>query len=1060
MSRRRDKSVIGRAHLEIRLLGHPEVCRDGRPVPVPTRNTLLLVARLAVGGLQSREVLASLLWPEADGWRGRTNLRRTLAYLRDACGRDLEVILHQGDALALSDAVTVDVHEIRRALNRPITRAALQRAVDLWRGAFMEGIEASGEELDNWLLLQRESWQQSLVLACERLVNALSEAGDIKTALAADDRWLTCAPASEAAHRERIRLHLIRGDRSGALQAYAHAVDVLARELGVAPSSELEALADMARRDVPTLMKTRVAPPSLPMVGRQMEHALLTTAFSRAVAREPSFALITGEAGIGKSRLLTEFIPWVSAHRAHVREARAYPSVHRVAYGAVATMFAEALPRTGRSRARGRSQLDVAQAVSDLVVQLSVRSALVLVMDDLQWVDPDSLELLTHVATAARREGARLVLVAAVRDDELAASIALRDWLARIVRSLSFVEVVLRPLTEEQSDELARAFSEDLSPDAVNAMRVAAGRPLLILESLRFLAETGDPHAIAPAAREFMEARLRGLSPPAAALAEAAAVIEQPAELSALRTLSRLSDDEAQAAIEELATKHILAGGGHHGFSHELLRRAVYAAIPGDRRRALHAAAAGVLEPVGPPSEVARHAELAGALDIALRFRIRAAAEALSLSAYRVAADQLRSAIAIRPDDAHQWLELGRAEELAGRSDLAAETYRRLVERGRRSGDSDAEAAALVRLAELAGRDVGVAPPTDLLEEAAEAAREAANAVLESEALLVAAQGDAYRGRLAEAQARLDVIEGAARRLEHPPLIARCLNLRAFINQERGAWQEALAISRQAQVAYRSVGDQIMALDSKGYELAALVFLGEWRTAMHRARRALVTAERLANPWAIANVSLVCSWALRDGGMLQEARAMAEHGRAAAVEAGFAPLQVLNAAIEGRCLREQGDITAAVRSHLSLADESRSMEGVAYQCLCEELCADHAAAGDWPAATHWAAEAVGRWCEVNMFAHLSLWTVLDAMVRSGKRAVFPSLPETPRYDVVRLRAQAVLEGHEGKVLQAIQLQQEALTIAERLELAIEAAELRDEITGASSNGAGRLAAQS
>ncbi|MGH7686214.1 MAG: hypothetical protein ACREN2_05290, partial [Candidatus Dormibacteria bacterium] len=155
----------------------------------------------------------------------------------------------------------------------------------------------------------------------------------------------------------------------------------------------------------------------------------------------------------------------------------------------------------------------------------------------------------------------------------------------------------------------------------------------------------------------------------------------------------------------------------------------------------------------GPASEVARHAELSGQAGLAWERRVQAAREASGVAAHRVAADQLRAAIALRPDDAATWLDLGRAEELAGRSDLSADTYRRLVERTRQSGQVDAEAAALVRLAELAGRNVADGAPLDLLAEAADAARDAADVALQLDAALAAAQVDAYRGDLARADA-------------------------------------------------------------------------------------------------------------------------------------------------------------------------------------------------------------------------------------------------------------------------------------------------------------------
>ncbi|MGH7686213.1 MAG: hypothetical protein ACREN2_05285 [Candidatus Dormibacteria bacterium] len=237
-----------------------------------------------------------------------------------------------------------------------------------------------------------------------------------------------------------------------------------------------------------------------------------------------------------------------------------------------------------------------------------------------------------------------------------------------------------------------------------------------------------------------------------------------------------------------------------------------------------------------------------------------------------------------------------------------------------------------------------------------------------------------------------------------------------------------------------------MELDSQESEIAALVFLGDWRRAARRAARALTRAEGLRNPWAVSNASLDRSWALRDGGELSEALSVAERGRLAAIEAGFLPLQVLNAQIAGRCRRELGDLAGAVRAHESLAELARGMDGVAYLVLAEELCADHAVRGDWKAAADWAHEAVSHFGEASMFAHLSIWHVAAAQLRAGEPATIPDLPDTPRYDVVRLRCDAVIADLTGRGREAARLRREALDLAERLMLRVDADELRAEST--------------
>ena len=420
---------------------------------------------------------------------------------------------------------------------------------------------------------------------------------------------------------------------------------------------------------------------------------------------------------------------------------------------------------------------------------------------------------------------------------------------------------------------------------------------------------------------------------------------------------------------------------------------------------------------------------------------MEAGGTAMRLPAYQAAVEQYRAAIAIHPETLDAWLQLGRAEELAGRSDLAESTYRLLIERARRAGRAADEAAALVRLAELAGRDLAAAAPDELLEEAVTAAMEVGDPGVALEARLAEAQVDAYRGSLARARAGAEAAHRQARRIGRADLVARSLNLRAFASQGAGRWAEALSLARQAEVAYEALGERLMVLDSTGYETAALVFLGRWRDALRRVRRGLIEAERLDNPWAVSNLSLVEAWALRDGGRLDEALASSTRGVAAARAAGFTPLEVLNGVIAGRCRRELGDAAGAIETHLGLASTAEALDGVAYQAVAEELCADLAALGDWRAAADWAGRWVARWGEMQMFGHLALWAVADARLWAGSSFSMPALAETDRYRVVRLRTKSVLAAHAGDRAGAEEALALALELAERLGLVVEAREI-------------------
>jgi tetratricopeptide (TPR) repeat protein len=318
-------------------------------------------------------------------------------------------------------------------------------------------------------------------------------------------------------------------------------------------------------------------------------------------------------------------------------------------------------------------------------------------------------------------------------------------------------EVRLRPLDPPDSERLVQLWPEPLSARPDRLVEQAAGRPLLMVESLRYLSTGGDPAALPPAAREWMQARLRALDDAAAQLAEAAAVLEKAATPEALARVAGLEAGAVEGAMDELLRRRILLAGDGWSFSHEMLRRAAYESLTAVRRRCLHARAAEELDVPENAAEVARHAEVAGELDVAWHKRLDAGSAAMELPAHRVAAEHFAAAIALRPLPSPAWLELGRAHELAGRADVAAGTYRALLDRARQAGEPALEAAALVRLGELEGRAFAEGLPDQLLEEAGEVAAEAGDQAMELEAVLAVAQVAAYRMDLGRAE-----IEGKA----------------------------------------------------------------------------------------------------------------------------------------------------------------------------------------------------------------------------------------------------------------------------------------------------------
>jgi DNA-binding SARP family transcriptional activator/tetratricopeptide (TPR) repeat protein len=346
------------ARLQVRLFGGFQVMLDGVPlVRFRSAKARTLLAYLAVeaGRRHRREALAALLWgeyPERDAQRSLsqalTNLRSLLAPLACAAPAEGEAFLHPpaepcleitGQAVQLHPRpgqVWLDVHAFDALLAaadprrgaapevQDVTRL-LAQAVDLYTGPFLAGLSLpDSPAFEEWRLLQQEQRHQAALLALERLVGHHLAEGHTDEAQRAARRQLALEPWSEAAQQSLMLALALGGQRGAALRQYETCRRVLGEELGVEPSPETEALRRQIRdgtwSDLAPAAPTRPDGPGglspAAFVARERELARLDRCLELALGGQGRVALVTGEAGSGKTALLAQFARRaVQAHR-------------------------------------------------------------------------------------------------------------------------------------------------------------------------------------------------------------------------------------------------------------------------------------------------------------------------------------------------------------------------------------------------------------------------------------------------------------------------------------------------------------------------------------------------------------------------------------------------------------------------------------------------------------------------------------------------------------------------------------------------------------------------
>src|SRR5438067_3246705 len=375
----------------------------------------------------------------------------------------------------------------------------VQHALALVRGPFLDGFWLGKEApFDEWVQQQQQQWQVRVQFLLDRLSSWQEEAFEWEPALATLTRWLALDPLSEEASRRLMRLHLAQGDATAAGRVYATLRTRLAQELQVQPSADTLALAEHIRATQarpgshPARRRTGESQPPgelvAPLVGRAAAFRQLVDSFQRARGGQPQAVLLVGEAGIGKTRLATEFVAWARAHGAEVLSGQAFEMGGRLPY----QPLVEALrPRLEAENApedllddvwlaelarllpelRGRypdlpaptqdeltAKMRLFQAVARLFDALAKPAPLVLLVDDLQWADEASLELLRYLGRHWKGHGSRILLLGTLRREGLEPRSPLAAQLTDLGRDLLISQIALQTLSQPQTLQLLEAI--------------------------------------------------------------------------------------------------------------------------------------------------------------------------------------------------------------------------------------------------------------------------------------------------------------------------------------------------------------------------------------------------------------------------------------------------------------------------------------------------------------------------------------------------------------------------------------------------------------------------
>ena len=684
--------------LRVSLLGEQSITDEGTGVRARSSRAIALIGFLVIraGSPQARQRIAGLFWPDSADAQALTNLRRELHQLRQILSDEPSLVVTSRD-LCWCDTGTCQVDVRAFDLERGAALEAAAAGVD--DGVLAHGARAlahyGGDLLpgvyEDWVLEARSELERQCVDLCDLVCAVRARHGDLTGAVDAARRRIALQPLEEGGYRTLMQLLADLGDRAGAVSTYHHCASVLERDLAITPDRATRQAFErlMARSgSAPEGIRPQAGPPpgrsgiaSARLVGRSRELSVLQDLWRGAMAGQPGLVVVRGGAGVGKTRLVTEIAGQARAQGAVVAGSQCFGTAGQLALAPVADWLrspvvqaaAATLDETWQAEVdrlvptRGRSGPGAARAVADAWQRLrffeglarallAVGRPMLLILDNMQWCDQETLAFLTFCLGLAG--GAQFLVASTVRDDPGADPVP-ADWTDRMRATGLLTELTLAPFEAADTARLAEAIAGEplAESDALLLQATTGGFPLYVVEAARGTADRGRASRPPGDLTAVLRIRLEQATAAAREVAGLAAAVGRDFTLDLLTEASDLDADVVVGAVDELWRRRIMHEfRDGYDFSHDLLRDTAYAQVSPPKRWLLHRRIAQALELLhaGNPDLVA--AQLAeqyargGRPDRAVAYYRRAADVAAAMFAHAEAVRLHKEALSILGD--------------------------------------------------------------------------------------------------------------------------------------------------------------------------------------------------------------------------------------------------------------------------------------------------------------------------------------------------------------------------------------------------------------------------
>lgn len=640
---------------------------------------------------QSRQSLSFQYWPDSSEKQARNNLRQLLFQIRNKLpdAEHFLIIKNKTCQWNPDSSYQLDAFEFEHCLEESKQAETAQdidqyvskliQAESLYKGALLQNCYS------RWIEPYREALERKYQTLLAHLIEQMEEQRDYSSAISYAQKLLKCDEFLESTYRTLMRLYALKNERPNIHSVYQNCVNTLLDELDLKPSVETVRLYEQLMSDSnkkkgsKSTKDQQNASTKWALIGRRNEWKLLLSSWKNVLSGDKKSVFISGEPGIGKSRLVEEFFNYVKRQGYISASTKSYEAASTLTYGPVTewlrsedisahlsdldTIWLKELTRLIPELLVKHPHLSHSGPISDNWEKIHFFEAItrailntdkprLLVIDDLQWCDNETLSWLDYLMHFDHP--AKLLVVGMIRPVEGAANQPLQRLKADLSRSGLLIEKSLYPLNLADTLTLIGEVAEEQpDQDAGHFIyRETRGNPLYIVESIRegvydeVIKKYPDPDThknfynsnlrIPKKVTEVIASRLNQLSKPARDLIHVAAAVGNECSLKVLTEVSNKNESELIPLLEELLQHFIIREQEEDifDFTHDKLREVAYKKMSGSRRRWLHKRIAKALKNgVGHkanegPSRIAYHFDQAGETKKAIKYYSIAATSA------------------------------------------------------------------------------------------------------------------------------------------------------------------------------------------------------------------------------------------------------------------------------------------------------------------------------------------------------------------------------------------------------------------------------------------------